>query len=134
MKTVILTRTAINGKAVTGTMTIPLYDGDVTVKTLENRDFLIPEGTYPLDKTFSPKFKKFLPEVLDVPDRTGIRIHRGTIPEHSTGCILLDMLGMAQITAFLNQIDQFYENESANLCVRSEGSLKSLVPLPGNAH
>ena len=80
MKTAILTRTAINGKAVTGTMLIPLYDGDVTIKTLENRDFLIPEGTYPLDSTWSPKFKKFLPEVLDVPDRTGIRIHRGTIP------------------------------------------------------
>lgn len=134
MKTIVLTRTAINGKAVTGAMTIPMYDGAVTVKTLENRDFLIPEGTYPLDKTYSPKFKKFLPEVLDVPDRTGIRIHRGTIPEHSTGCVLLDMMGMAQITTFLNQIDQFYENESAELCIRSANALKSLVPLPGNAH
>lgn len=132
MKTVLLTRTAINGKAVTGVMTIPMYDGDVTIKTLENRDFLIPEGTYPLDKTYSPKFKKFLPEVLDVPDRTGIRIHRGAVPEHSTGCVLTDMMGMAQITTFLNQIDQFYENESAELCVQSSGSLKSLVPLPRN--
>ena len=132
MKTVVLTRTAINGKAVRGTMTIPLYDGHVTVKTLENRDFLIPEGTYPLDKTYSPKFKKFLPEVQDVPDRTGIRIHRGTKPEDSTGCVLTDMMGMAQINTFLNQIDQFYENESAELCIRSEDALKSLVPLPRN--
>ena len=134
MKTIVLTRTAINGKAVTGTMVIPMYQGDVTVKTLENSDFLIPEGTYPLDKTYSPKFKKFLPEVQNVPDRTGIRIHRGTIPEHSTGCILLDDRGMATINAFLNQIDQFYENESAELIVRTEGSLKSLVPLPGNGN
>ena len=132
MKTVILTRTAINGKAVTGVMTIPMHDGDVTIKTLENRDFLIPEGTYPLDSTWSPKYKKFLPEIQEVPDRTGIRIHRGAVPEHSTGCVLTDMMGMAQITTFLNQIDQFYENESAELCIRSEGSLKSLVPLPGN--
>ena len=132
MKTVVLTRTAIDGKAVRGTMTIPLYDGNVTVKTLENRDFLIPEGTYPLDKTYSPKFKKFLPEVQDVPDRTGIRIHRGAKPEDSTGCVLTDMMGMAQINTFLNQIDQFYENESAEIVVRSTCSLKSLVPLPRN--
>ena len=134
MKTVILTRTAINGKAVTGTMVIPMYNVTVTVKTLENRDFLIPEGTYPLEKTYSPKFKKFLPEVQNVPDRSGIRIHRGTIPEHSTGCVLLNDMGMATINAFLNQIDQFYENESAQLIVRSEDALKSLVPLPGNGN
>jgi hypothetical protein len=113
-------------------MVIPMYDGDVTRPTLENRDFLIPEGTYPLDKTYSPKFKKFLPEVQNVPERTGIRIHGGSIPEHSTGCILLDLRGMATINAFMNQIEQFYENESAELIVRSEGSLKSLVPLPRN--
>ena len=134
MKKVILTRTAINGKAVTGTMLIPLKDGEQTVPTLENREFLIPEGTYPLVKSWSPKFKKFLPEIQEVPERTGIRIHRGTVPEHSSGCVLLDVRGMSYITVFLNQIDQSYEDEFAELIVRSEGSLKSLVPLPGNGN
>ena len=132
MIVVTLTRKAINGKAVTGNMNIPLFNQSADVKTLENRDFLIPEGTYPLEKTYSPKFKKFLPEVQNVPDRSGIRIHRGTFPEHSKGCVLLDDAGMGTINAFMNQVEQFYENESAVLVVRSEGSLKSLVPLPGN--
>ena len=49
----------------------------------------------------SPKFKRLLPIVQNVPRlpiansqspiayRSGIRFHRGTKPEHSTGCILV---------------------------------------------
>ena len=37
----------------------------------------------------SPHFKRLLPLVCNVPNRAGIRIHRGTKPEHSRGCILV---------------------------------------------
>ena len=37
----------------------------------------------------SPKFKRLLPIVQNVPQRSGIRIHRGSKPEHSTGCVLV---------------------------------------------
>ena len=117
-----LTRTRQEGKAVTGTLTFPLLDREepTTVPTLENADHLIPEGTYPVERTWSPKFKKFLPELIDVPDRFGIRIHRGTIPEHSRGCILLDMNGMAYLNTLFNQIEVFEINEPAQITVRSE--------------
>ena len=106
-------------KAVTGTLTFPLINREepMTYPSLENADFLIPEGTYKVERTWSPKFKKFLPEVLDVPERSGIRIHRGTIPEHSKGCILLDMNGMSRLDIMFNQEEKIYENEEVTLCI-----------------
>jgi len=114
-----LTRQTITGKAVKGTLTFPLLDREDTfsVPTLENADFLIPDGSYKVEKTWSPKFRKFLPELLEVPDRTGIRIHRGTLPEHSKGCILLDMTGMANLDILFNQLSVFEINEEVFITV-----------------
>ena len=49
----------------------------------------IPFGKYDVDLTFSPKFKKIMPEVKAVLHFTGIRIHSGNNPEHTHGCILV---------------------------------------------
>lgn len=49
----------------------------------------IPAGTYSVELTFSPHFKYVTPEVMDVPGRTDIRIHRGNRPEDSLGCTLV---------------------------------------------
>ena len=113
-----LQRTRRKGKAVVGKMTIPFShiplkedEHDATVDTLENADYLIPAGTYHLARTWSPKFKKLLPLVEDVPDREGIRIHRGSIPEHSTGCILTDMTGQAMLDVLFNRIENYFSNE-----------------------
>lgn len=57
--------------------------------TLENKDYMIPALVYRVQVTKSPKFKRLLPEVVQVPQRIGIRFHRGTRPEHSQGCILI---------------------------------------------
>ena len=95
----------------------------VIVPTLENRDFLIPEGTYPLRSTWSPRFKKMMPEICDVPDRTGIRIHQGSIPEHSQGCILVDAMGLANTKSFINQQKIFYEDEPLNIQIVNECQL-----------
>ena len=118
MKTILIRRTKQEGKAVTGTMTFMMYTRNYelepfTQPTLENADFLIPAGTYPVERTWSPKFKKFLP-LVSVPDREGIRIHRGSIPEHSKGCILTDLRGMANLDVFFNQIDQL-DNETVQI-------------------
>ena len=117
-----LIRQKIAGKAVTGTLTFRLLNQEepITVPSLENADYLIPEGTYPVERTWSPKFKKFLPELTDVPNRSGIRIHRGSLPEHSRGCILLDMNGMAYLNTLFNQIEVFEINEPVQITVRSE--------------
>lgn len=57
--------------------------------TLENADCIIPALIYKTQMTISPKFGKLMPELVQVPGRTGIRIHFGTQPEHSKGCILI---------------------------------------------
>lgn len=123
MTTIKLIRTNRQGKAVNGTMSFEMFNRDYELETfsqptLENADFLIPEGTYPVERTWSPKFKKFLPIINDVPDRSGIRIHRGTIPEHSQGCILTDMTGMANLDILFNQLEQS-EDENVQLTIRS---------------
>lgn len=57
--------------------------------TLENEDYIVNPLIYSVDVTMSPKFGRLLPILLQVPGRSGIRIHRGTKPEHSKGCILV---------------------------------------------
>ena len=81
--------------------------------TLENADCLIPALIYKVQVTQSPKFKRLLPVLCQVPGRTGIRIHFGTLPEHSKGCILTDMAGMAHLQVFFNliQLENRYKDE-----------------------
>ena len=57
--------------------------------TLENADYLIPALIYRVTVTHSPRLKRLLPTLNQVPGRDGIRFHRGTKPEHSKGCILV---------------------------------------------
>lgn len=47
----------------------------------------IPEGKYEIELTHSPRFKKILPEILNVPNFSGIRIHSLNKAEESEGCI-----------------------------------------------
>ena len=127
MITLILTRTSKTGNAVRGSIVLPFTqypcsdreEEDITIKTLENADFIIPAGTYPLKRTYSYKFKKILPILEDVPDREGIRIHRGTKPEHSQGCILTDMFGQSTLDIMLNRLNEFYNDEEIFLSIVS---------------
>ena len=48
----------------------------------------IPEGTYEVVVTHSPKFKKDMPLLKDVPNYTGIRIHPGNWARNTSGCLL----------------------------------------------
>ena len=123
MLTIQMTRTRKQGNAVFGKMVLPfssrpVYDRkerDITIDTLENALYLIPAGTYPLKRTYSFRFKKMLPLVDEVPDRSGIRIHRGTKPEHSTGCILTDMYGQSSLDILFNRLNEFYNEEDLQI-------------------
>ena len=120
MITVTLQRKKRQNKAVRGMMTIP-FDEENTlfIPTLENADYLIPAGIYPLSKTYSPKFRKLLPLIEDVPNREGIRIHGGTQPEHSTGCILVDPLDMYNINLFIDKA-QYRDFEEVQIQIIDE--------------
>ena len=81
-----LIRNAPKGSAITGRLVI---DGRWFCNTLERKGYEILALCYHVCVTQSPKFKRLLPIVQNVPQRSGIRFHRGSKPEHSTGCILV---------------------------------------------
>jgi hypothetical protein len=49
----------------------------------------IPAGIYKVILSMSAKYKKIMPEVLNVPQFEGIRIHSGNTAEDSEGCIIV---------------------------------------------
>ncbi len=49
----------------------------------------IPRGYYRLTVSMSKRFGKLMPELLDVPQFSGIRIHGGNTHEDTEGCPLL---------------------------------------------
>ena len=122
-----LYRNQPQGNAITGRLVI---NGRWFCNTLERVGYQIPALCYHIAVTHSPKFKRLLPIVQNVPrtfpqgcqaqsgsprsswvrgesggtcrlmtqcvshrdhvaERVGIRFHRGSKPEHSTGCILV---------------------------------------------
>ena len=67
------------------------HDGKFICHTLEDRTrpegvkvaklTAIRAGVYPLRVSMSNRFKRAMPEILDVPQFTGIRIHGGNTPQ-----------------------------------------------------
>lgn len=66
---------------------------DMDIKEIQrikvNGETAIPTGPYTVKMTYSPKYKRQMPEVLNVPGFSGIRIHSGNTANDSLGCILL---------------------------------------------
>ena len=112
-----LTRERVQGNALTGKIVLP-FETPLTYETLENVEFLIPAGTYPLKMTWSPKFRKMMPEICDVPDREGIRIHLGTKPEHSEGCILVNNEALTNLKIFIEQFEKWNDNDELEIEIK----------------
>lgn len=49
----------------------------------------IPAGTYEVKWTWSPKYKRMMPLIDNVPGFEGIRIHSGNSQQDTSGCLLL---------------------------------------------
>ena len=130
-----LIRNKANGSAITGRLVI---DGRWFCNTLERKGYQILALFYPVKVTMSPKFKRLLPLVCGVPQsrslgvtseqaqsanehlnskaseprsplRTGIRFHRGTKPQHSTGCILVPADKEKQLTDLILKTQNNHE-------------------------
>lgn len=79
-------------------------DGTYECWTMENRGLSIPAGTYPVTIDQSPLFtekesaiaghpvKAYSPHILNVPNRSGIRIHSGSRYSDEIGCLAVGEL------------------------------------------
>ena len=90
-----LTRKVMTGESTIGVLSI---DGIFQCYTLEDVTrkgskvwgaTAIPAGTYKVLVTMSPRFKRLLPLIVDVPGFDGIRIHPGNTAKDTEGCILV---------------------------------------------
>lgn len=62
---------------------------DLTKEKKVMHETAIPFGTYEVIVNLSPKFKRELPRLLNVPYFEGILVHSGLYPSHTSGCILV---------------------------------------------
>ena len=95
-----LTREIFTPESTIGKLTI---NGQFVCYTLEDCDrFLekdpskkikgktaIPTGRYGISRTLSPRFKKVLPRLANVPGFEGVLIHTGNTAKDTEGCILV---------------------------------------------
>lgn len=71
----------------------------------------IPYGTYEIKWTYSPRFKKYTPQLMNMPSFEGIRIHSGNSSTDTEGCLLLG------------------ENKKVGMVLNSRATINKFYPL-----
>lgn len=66
----------------------------------------IPRGFYDIKMDYSPKYKKNMPHILDVPQYEGVRIHPGNEEKDTEGCLLP---GMSYKKDWVSESNKAYE-------------------------
>jgi len=87
----------------------------------------IPAGRYGIVVTWSPKFQRWLPLLLNVPFRDGIRIHAGNHPADTAGCILVGTAlqpghvynSRRALEALMKRLKERPEGEAIHLTVKN---------------
>lgn len=114
-----LHRTDYSEKATEGILYI---DGAAECFTIEDKDrnlenggikvqdkTAIPKGIYEVKITYSNRFKRDMPILLNVPFFTGIRIHTGNTAENTEGCIIVGGVNLKQKDNFIGQSKVAYD-------------------------
>lgn len=118
--TILLKRIALRDTYTIGKLYI---DGQYICDTIEDKvrdlskekkvygETAIPYGTYKVLWTYSPRFKKYMPLLENVPYFEGIRIHSGNTAKDSLGCIIVG------------------ENKQKGMVINSRATVNKLYPI-----
>ena len=95
----------------------------------------IPVGKYEVTVTWSDRFKRPLPLLMNVPNYEGVRIHTGNTDENTEGCLLVgktrqpDFVGesKAAFNALFPKIQQALQREKVFLEITQENAPPELL-------
>lgn len=109
-----LVRKGVIGSATIGDLSVNGRFECFTLEDLERHNKIpgetaIPKGTYPILLTHSPRFKRNMPLLVNVPGFDGIRIHPGNSDKDTEGCILVGT-GVVddRLTSSVTAFDRLY--------------------------
>lgn len=93
----------------------------------------IPYGTYEIVISYSNRFKKYLPLLVNVPAYDGIRIHPGNYSEDTEGCLLPgiynsktpDFVGTSKVTfeALFKELQNVEKKEKIFITIIAEEAI-----------
>lgn len=142
-----LVRRTLTEQSTIGTLSI---NGVFECFTLEDRvrpvkihgATAIPPGIYEIAITFSDRFQKPLPLLLNVPNFSGIRIHPGNTAADTEGCILVgtterkNFIGNSRVAfkALFAKLEAALKREKVFIEVGGVASVPASAALPASAN
>ncbi len=109
-----LFRTTFSDKSTVGELYVDGKEYCFTLEDVDRRlesggvkifgETCIPRGIYEVVMDYSPKYKRKMPHILNVPQFEGVRIHSGNFAKDSDGCVLVgstkgkDYVGNSAVT------------------------------------
>ena len=99
-----------------------LEDGGIKIA----KETAIPRGVYRLTVSMSNRFSRLMPEVQDVPQFSGVRIHGGNTDRDTEGCPLLGKIRTAEGVAGCKEVNAALIKAIVD-CERSGGKCWLLV-------
>lgn len=134
MNEITLTRTIFTDQSTIGKLIMPdtwtCYTLEDTCRKKPNHDIAIPIGKYPIIIDKSVRFKRLMPHIINVPGRSGIRIHSGNTDKDTSGCILVgldygdDIIYKSKLAfdIFMDRF-RFYLKEGKECFIRISGGI-----------
>ena len=84
----------------------------------------IPAGRYQVRLTYSNRFKRVMPQLMNVPNFEGIRIHSGNTEKDTEGCILV---GKQQGSHIINSRDTYNDLMDVLEAVKSPENIEIII-------
>ena len=104
---IIVNRNLKTASATFGMLEIPNFFRCYTLEDVERPEKIkgftaIPKGKYQVILSYSPRFGRMMPLLLNVPNFDGVRIHSGNASGDTEGCLLVGLVMDLKAEVILN--------------------------------